>query len=103
MEAVKNIKSVVEKIYPELWGGMLDMPPLFYFYDFSSFYFCNYFLQNKGGFVMVKCIGKNIIVAISVLFLAWLIVSYFDVISHNLPGAVDSYQYHPWNIFTMLF
>lgn len=36
---------------------------------------------------------------ISVLFVAWILVSWVDVIAHN----VSDYSYSAWNLFTILF
>lgn len=40
-----------------------------------------------------------VLVVIGALLGAWLIVSYFDVIAHNLDGGTDAW----WNFFVILF
>lgn len=41
----------------------------------------------------------NVLAAISVLFLAWVAISYIDVIAHNLTMC----EYLPFNIFSVLY
>lgn len=46
----------------------------------------------------VKDIVSGIIFAISILFCAWILISYIDIMAHNLSGGTDN----PYNYFVMI-
>lgn len=59
--------------------------------------------RQKKTMSKIEIIGKaigNLITFISVLFLLWLTISFFDVNLHNTyPGGVDDML--PWNAFKL--
>ena len=41
----------------------------------------------------------NVICALSIIFWLWLIISYIDIISHNLTTC----EYQSWNLLILMF
>lgn len=44
--------------------------------------------------------ASNVLVAITILIIAWVVLSVFDIMFHN-PAPVDAYA--KWNFFTIVF
>lgn len=52
----------------------------------------------KRNIKTVKDVIAGILFTISILFCAWIILSYVDVVSHNLSGGTDN----PYNYFVLI-
>lgn len=44
---------------------------------------------------------KNLILILTVLFLLWILISWFDIVAHNDPWR-GSHEYMPGNVFVLL-
>lgn len=44
---------------------------------------------------------KNLILILTVLFLLWILISWFDIVAHNDPWR-NSHEYMPGNAFSVL-
>lgn len=60
--------------------------------------------RKEKGVIMKKLIfntTKNLILILTVLFLLWILISWFDIVAHNDPWR-SSHEYMPGNAFSVL-
>lgn len=50
---------------------------------------------------LILNITKNLILILTVLFLLWILISWFDIVAHNDPWR-NSHEYMPGNAFSVL-
>lgn len=43
---------------------------------------------------------QKLILILGLLFMAWILLSWADVVAHNVPFTEGYGQYQPWNFFT---
>ena len=53
---------------------------------------------NMRRIKKIKKIFQSVYLAISIMLIAWVIISYIDVVSHNLSGGTDD----PYNFFVVM-